>query len=383
MRTYRLAGTVVDSEGALFMEALEQDYISAKNVEKILAEAGGEEVTFNLNSGGGSVNAGSEIYTMLSSYSGRVVVNITSLSASIASVFMLGADEVNISHQAQIMIHQPHFRNEDVVDKLSLERSLNMLDSTERSIAKVYMKKTGLSEDEILDMMFKETWLTSDQALELGFVDNIFNDTEESVEGVEDLVAMVSTTGKQLETLQLLNEMKGTPMDKTFFEKVKSLLANNSVDNESVETVEEVVEAPEEPSKADEEVEGTNTPEEVKDGSEEQSDTSEEVVEEEAEEVVEEETEEVVDQTTELLTQALTEIQSLRAENEELKAKVEALEKDNKKLVAKSSKSQSVVDELNKLLNSEEANVVSVTQKAEAKNMMPKGYNGIRSGGQI
>lgn len=381
MRTYRLAGTVVDSEGALFMEALEQDYISAKNVERILAEAGGEEVTFNLNSGGGSVNAGSEIYTMLSSYSGRVVVNITSLSASIASVFMLGADEVNISHQAQIMIHQPHFRNEETVDKLSLERSLNMLDSTEKSIAKVYMKKTGLSEDEILDMMFKETWLTSDQALELGFVDNIYNDTEESVEGVEDLVAMVSTTGKQLETLQLLNEMKGTPMDKTFFEKVKSLLANNSVDNESVETVEEVVEAPEEPSKADEEVEGTNTPEEVKEGLEEQPDTSEEVVEEA--EVVDEDTEEVEDQTTELLTQALTEIQSLRAENEELKTKVEALEKDNKKLVAKSSKSQSVVDELNKLLNSEEANVVSVTQKAEAKNMMPKGYTGIRSGGQI
>lgn len=383
MRTYRLAGTVVDSEGALFMEALEQDYISAKNIERILAEAGGEEVTFNLNSGGGSVNAGSEIYTMLSSYSGRVVINITSLSASIASVFMLGADEVNISHQAQIMIHQPHFRNEEVVDKLSLERSLNMLDSTEKSIAKVYMKKTGLSEDEILDMMFKETWLTSDQALELGFVDNIYNDTEESVEGVEDLVAMVSTTGKQLETLQLLNEMKGTPMDKTFFEKVKSLLANNSVDDESVETVEEVVEAPEEPSKADEEVEGTETPEEVKEGSEEQSDTSEEVVEEKEEEVFEDGTEEVEDQTTELLTQALTEIQKLRAENEELKAKVESLNKEKESLVAKSSKSQSVVDELNKLLNSEEANVVSVTQKAEPKNMMPKGYTGIRSGGQI
>lgn len=383
MRTYRLAGTVVDSEGALFMEALEQDYISAKNIERILSEAGGEEVTFNLNSGGGSVNAGSEIYTMLSSYSGRVVINITSLSASIASVFMLGADEVNISHQAQIMIHQPHFRNEETVDKLSLERSLNMLDSTEKSIAKVYMKKTGLSEDEILDMMFKETWLTSDQALELGFVDNIYNDTEESVEGVEDLVAMVSTTGKQLETLQLLNEMKGTPMDKTFFEKVKSLLANNSVDDESVETVEEVVKAPEEPSKADEEVEGTETPEEVKEGSEEQSDTSEEVVEEKEEEVVEDGTEEVEDQTTELLTQALTEIQKLRAENEELKAKVESLNKEKEALVAKSSKSQSVVDELNKLLNSEEANVVSVTQKAEPKNMMPKGYTGIRSGGQI
>mgnify|MGYP003356836634 FL=1 len=382
MRTYRLAGTVVNSEDAVFMEAWEQDYISAKNIEKILSEAGGEEVTFNLNSGGGSVNAGSEIYTMLSSYSGRVVINITSLSASIASVFMLGADEVNISHQAQIMIHQPHFRNDEVVDKLSLERSINMLDSTEKSIAKVYMKKTGLSEDEILDMMFKETWLTSDQALELGFVDNIYNDTEESVEGVEDLVAMVSTTGEQIETLQLLNEMKGTPMNKTFFEKVKSLLENNSVENESVETVEEVVEATEEPSKADEEVEGTDTPEEVKEGSEEQSDTSEEVV-EDKEEVVEEETGEVEDKTTELLTQALTEIQTLRAENEELKATVESLNKEKETLVAKSSKSQSVVNELNKLLNSEEANVLSVTQKAESKNMMPKGYTGIRSGGQI
>ena len=30
MRTYRLAGTVVNSEDALFMEALEQDFISAK-----------------------------------------------------------------------------------------------------------------------------------------------------------------------------------------------------------------------------------------------------------------------------------------------------------------------------------------------------------------
>ena len=54
----------------------------------------------------------------------------------------------------------------------------------------------------------------------------------------------------------------------------------------------------------------------------------EEEVVEEVEDLEEEETEEVVDQTTELLTQALTEIQTLRAENEELKAKVEALETD-------------------------------------------------------
>lgn len=369
MKTFRLAGTVVNSDDVLFMEALERDYISASKVEKILSEAGGEDVTFNLNSGGGSVLAGSEIYTMLSGYSGRVVVNITGLSASIASVFMLGADEVNISHQAQIMVHQPHVYTDGVVDKLSTERTLNMLDSTEKSLAKVYMKKTGLSEERVLEMMFNETWLTSDQALELGFVDNIYNDEDKATEDVKDLVAMVSNTGEQLETLQLLKEMRETSMDKTFFEKVKALLQGEGAEaSETVEEVtEEVSEATDEPVEAEEGQSGTDTPEEETEGVEEKSEQSED-------------TEDKADETTALLEQAMNEIKALREDNKVLKEQLASLETAKAEFEAKDSKAQAVVNQLNELLNSEEAKVVSVTQN-QTTNTMPNGYKGIRSGG--
>ena len=106
MKTYRLAGVVVTEDDRLWYDWSGQDCISAKGVSRILEDAGGDDITLNLNSEGGSVFAGNEIYSMLKQYTGKVVVNINGLSASIASVLMLGADEINMSPSASIMIHK-------------------------------------------------------------------------------------------------------------------------------------------------------------------------------------------------------------------------------------------------------------------------------------
>lgn len=367
MKTYRLAGTVVNTEDAYYMEMFGIDYISANLVQKYLEEANGDDVTFNLNSGGGSVFAGTEIYTMLSSYEGRVIVNITGLSASIASVLMMGADEVNIAHHAQIMIHQPRTVVYDSVDTLDLERVMNALSSTEKSLAKVYMKKTGLDEKRILEMMFKETWMTSDEAKELGFVDNIIEEDSAAV-GAESLVAMVNSTHSQLELLQTIKNQKGTEMDKSFLEKIKAIV--NGVDTE---------------------VESTDVETEVKEESTEEVEQSEDVKEEstteEAEGSEETESEEIVD-TTDLMAKALAKIEELTNENKELKETVKSLTDEKETLEnkvtdmdAKATKSNEIVNKLNSLLNSEEANFVTVSQETKANTDLPKGYNGIRSVG--
>lgn len=370
MRVYRLAGTVVGTEDASFMEMLGIEFISAKMVHDILQEAGGEDIVFNLNSAGGSVIAGSEIYTMLSTYSGHITVNITGLSASIASVFMLGADEVNIAHQAKIMIHNPSVMVSDNVEVSDLDKIKNMLTSTEKSLAKVYTKKTGIPENEILDMMLRETWLTSDEALELGFVDNIFADGSETSGLAEDLVAMVHTADEQLEVIKELKNLRGTPMNKSLLEKIKGIIngvedAENAADTTIDGQVVNPEEAPEEAVEASE-----NVPtEEVKEPTE------------EAVETVEEDSED----TTELMEKAISEIETLRDENKELKEKVQKLEEEknsldssNKELEAKNQRSLDVVNKLNELLNSEEANIVAVSQTT--KDNMPVGYKGIRGG---
>lgn len=368
MRVFRLSGTVVGTEDAVLMDMFGMDYISAKMVHNYLEEAGGEDVIFNLNSGGGSVLAGSEIYTMLSSYAGRVTVNITGLSASIASVFMLGADEINMSHQAQIMIHQPRVKLGESVDSLEVERVKGMLDSTEKSLAKVYVKRTGLSESKILDMMFKETWLTSDEALELGFIDNIFEETDSNLEVVEDLVAMVNSVDNQLEILKEIKNLKGSSMNKSFLEKLRGILNDGEEVENTTETVveETVVETPEK----------EETVEEVKE------ETASDV-----EEVVEESIEEDTDNQVELLEKAVNEIESLREENNSLKEEIEKLKAENGQLVtnnadltAKDTKSKEIVAKLNALLASEEVDVVAVTQQTTNKSTMPVGYKGIRGG---
>lgn len=349
MKVYRLSGTVVNSEDAAIFEALNVDYISASLIDKYLIDAGGEDVTFNLNSGGGSVFAGTEIYTMLRSYTGKVTINITGLSASIASVFMCGADEVNIAHHAMVMVHRPSLGYSGELDEQGLDRLKGMLSSTEKSIVSVYSKRTGLPEDELYEMMFNETWLSAEDAVAKGFVDNIIEDNSASTLS-DKMVAMVENASTELE---LVNILKGKQMDKSLLEKVKAIVSGGfePVEHSAEQQPQEV---------AEEEV------------------VAEEVV---TEEVVAEETPAEENETEKLIKEAMEEITSLRAQNERLTKEVAELKETNNSLTAKNSKSESVMEQLNELLNgTTDRVVVSQAGKVEAKGTMPTGYQGFRGG---
>lgn len=385
MHTYRLAGTVVSSEDASIMKYFEIDYISAGLIHSYLEQADGDDVTFNLNSGGGSVFAGNEIYTMLRNYSGRVVINVTGLSASIASVFMMGADEINISPNAQIMIHLPHMVVSQQADSTEIGRIQNMLSSTEKAIARTYVDRTGIPEETILQMMFEETWLTAEEALEKGFVDNILNEDTTISTDVNAMVAMVNTVGEHEELLKVLHSMKGNSMkDKSFLEKVKDLL--NASDKSVGEATEETIEPTQtvEPTEAQESVQKET---EVETTEVEEKDVTEQT--DGSEDVQEEEVKEVDNETVELLNKAIQEIEALRSENATLRKELEdSQERENAskeeltKLQNKDSKAQDVVNKLNALLASEESKVVTVAQTTQPQNSnMPAGYSGIRAGG--
>ena len=62
-----------------------------------------EELTMEINSGGGSVWAGFEMYSILTAAKCHTVAEVQSLSGSATSILMLGADEINLSPVAQVM----------------------------------------------------------------------------------------------------------------------------------------------------------------------------------------------------------------------------------------------------------------------------------------
>jgi len=141
----------------------------------LLKKAGNQdkEIILEVNSPGGSVYAGFEIYSILRQVGVPVRAEIQSIAASAASVVVAAADTVAISPVGQIMIHLPTTRTAG--NQHDHTESLQMLDAITDSILNAYIVKSNgkASRHELRRMMDKETFLTAQQALKYGLVDEI------------------------------------------------------------------------------------------------------------------------------------------------------------------------------------------------------------------
>ena len=154
--------------------------VSAKSITDALPEDG-SDIILEVNSNGGLVTVGSEIYTALKSYQGHVTAEVTGMAASAASVAIMGADKVVISPTAQIMIHKALLNwvsgNSD-----DLEKAANALKASDLAIINAYKAKTGLDEEALINLMKNETYMSADDAVSNGFADEIMAfDTVEAV----------------------------------------------------------------------------------------------------------------------------------------------------------------------------------------------------------
>jgi len=171
LKKIEIKGVIVSNDYQQVYDYYGIDATSPLKVSKQIGQAQGDTLSIEINSGGGDIFHGSEIYTMLKSYQGYKEVNIVGLAASSASVIAMSGDKVKISPTGQFMMHnvssiaQGDYRE---MDKMSEE-----LKVANDGIANAYMIKTNKGREEILDLMNKETWMSATRAMELGFVDEI------------------------------------------------------------------------------------------------------------------------------------------------------------------------------------------------------------------
>lgn len=146
--------------------------VTAKDFSRDLkALKGINQITLRINSPGGSVFDGAAIYNLIKSHDAHVTVKIDGLAASMASVIAMAGDSIEMPENAVMMIHNPWTSASG--DAEGLRKSAEILDKVKTTILSAYAQKTGLSEEEISDMMDKETWLTGAEAAALGFADDL------------------------------------------------------------------------------------------------------------------------------------------------------------------------------------------------------------------
>ncbi len=133
-----------------------------------------------IDSPGGDVFAAAQIYNMLRDYKDEVNVHIDSLAASAASVIAMAGKTVEISPTGYLMIHNPSMMAWG--DSAEMQRAKNMLDEVKEGIINAYEVRTGLSRQQLSDMMDAETWLSAKKAVELGFADKIMFESEGETE---------------------------------------------------------------------------------------------------------------------------------------------------------------------------------------------------------
>ncbi|CAJ1003887.1 head maturation protease, ClpP-related [Brevibacillus aydinogluensis] len=182
-----IRGVIIPNDYQWIYDWFEIEATSPGKVNQLIQEANGDDLEVIINSGGGDVFSGSEIYTALKDYPGNVTVKIIGVAASAASVIAMGGKKVMMSPTAQLMIHNASTSTWG--DKRDHRHAAEFLQTIDASIANAYRLKTGMSQNELLTLMNKETWMNAQDALEKGFIDEIMFDDGNQLRAVASLQA--------------------------------------------------------------------------------------------------------------------------------------------------------------------------------------------------
>ncbi|HDA1529971.1 TPA: Clp protease ClpP [Staphylococcus aureus] len=164
-----IKGVIVSNEDKWVYEMLGMDSTCPKDVLTQL-EFSDEDVDIIINSNGGNLVAGSEIYIHLRAHKGKVNVRITAIAASAASLIAMAGDHIEMSLVARMMIHNPSSIAQG--EAKDLNHAAETLEHVGQIMAEAYAVRAGKNKQELVEMMARETWLNADEAIEQGFADS-------------------------------------------------------------------------------------------------------------------------------------------------------------------------------------------------------------------
>ena len=176
-------GRTLYLDGAISNDTWWGDDVTPAIFKEELQSAKGD-ITIWINSPGGDVFAGAQIYNMLQEYDGEITVKVDGSAASIASVIAMAGDKVLMSPVSTMVIHNPETFAWG--DESEMKRVKDMLSEIKEGIINAYELKSKLPRTRISSLMDNETWMNVKTAMELGFADGMLYGAENGVTNMHD-----------------------------------------------------------------------------------------------------------------------------------------------------------------------------------------------------
>lgn len=174
MITINVKGEIIQDECAWIYKMLGISYATAKEFKEQLEQANGADIQVVVNSVGGNVFEAFEMVEALRGYEGNVEIINVGMAASSASLFVV-AGHSKTSPAGMLILHNCSTNADG--DYRKMNHASERLQKVNHSIRNLYLEKTKLSEEELIDIMDHETYLTAEEAVEYGFIDEITENT--------------------------------------------------------------------------------------------------------------------------------------------------------------------------------------------------------------
>lgn len=216
----QIKGAIIPNSNQWVYDWFGMDATSPSKVQSMIDADGDNDLEVEINSGGGSVPAGSEIYTMLRSYNkGNIVINIVGNACS-AAAFIASVPNAKcyISPTALIMWHRVSTGGISG-NAEDLAKIQNMLNSGDKAVANAFIAKTGKSMNDAIKIMSKETWFSAQEAVDAGLVDGIM------FENNTPTVTLFNSFANGVIPEEIINKMQN--------EKLESLTAEKNAEFEN------------------------------------------------------------------------------------------------------------------------------------------------------
>lgn len=129
------------------------------------------EITVRINSRGGEVDHALSIFSYLKSHPAKIIVHVDGVAMSAASIIAMAGDEIIMPANTLMMIHNPWTVAVGSADEI--RKQADELEKFEMALRETYVARTGLSEDEVKDLLDDTTYMTAKEAVEWGFADKV------------------------------------------------------------------------------------------------------------------------------------------------------------------------------------------------------------------
>lgn len=165
-------------ERKIFLWGAVTDKSARELTEKLLyleTDKPGEEITFYINSPGGSITAGMAIYDTMQLISSPIKVVVTGMAASMGSILLCGASKGMryLYPHSRVLIHQPLISGQMVAVAVDIHIQAKEMERLREELNTILAQSSGQPMEKIEKDTDRDFYMTAPEAIAYGLADKI------------------------------------------------------------------------------------------------------------------------------------------------------------------------------------------------------------------